>query len=615
MKKLKKFFSLALTITLIFGTTSSIVANEPGLPSGQIPLGQTTQTTGEIIVNGMEITAPRPSVTDGIIMLPLRSIAEQLGLELSWDETEKRVHIGPNYVLWIGQAKLSPDGGLTTREFGPPPEIIDGRTFVPISIFNHGFAGFSATIEGGKIIIDTVADVILPIAHSATIQYGHPGIIKNNNGPLLTYIRFPITHCFADGYISAWAHELHQHAENEIDTLRESDDSAAGELNINFNSYLVYGRFVGIVQQGFFNSTALAHPMDIIQTFNLDLDQEIFLGNSDIWDLSKAEDILLLLRYNILKVWSGTGELLDTDFLDNMDESWLEHIAIGPYGIYIILERGVHLPSYLGALNIMLPYDELDFALLLGKEVETLPESTGEQAIGQTIDPASDVVLESLPTPIMPPMSASRGDVDPSKPMIALTFDDGPSKYTPYILDLLERYGGRATFFVVGNLVEAKRDTVQRTVDLGNEVLGHSWDHRDLTKLSGSEIRTQLLNTNRVIEDITGTPTQFFRPPYGAVNDALKNVSRELGFGIINWSVDTLDWKNRNADVVYNAVMDNAANRAIVLTHDLHGTTADAMERVIPGLISRGYQLVTVSELLYYSGIAFEAGTVYRSGN
>ena len=118
-----------------------------------------------------------------------------------------------------------------------------------------------------------------------------------------------------------------------------------------------------------------------------------------------------------------------------------------------------------------------------------------------------------------------------------------------------------------------------------------------------------------LIESITGTSPQFFRPPFGAVNSELKDVSRELGLGIVNWSVDTLDWKIRDANAVYNAVMGNVTDRAIILNHDLYKSTADAMERIIPELISRGYQLVTVSELMYYSGVVFEAGKVYNRGN
>jgi len=199
--------------------------------------------------------------------------------------------------------------------------------------------------------------------------------------------------------------------------------------------------------------------------------------------------------------------------------------------------------------------------------------------------------------------------------MIALTFDDGPSKYTTQVLDILEKYNARATFCVVGNLVNARKDTVKRAFDLDCEIIGHSWDHRDLSKLTVEEIESQLNDTSAVIETVTGDVSpKLFRPPYGAVSSTLKNASAQLGYAMINWSVDPEDWRTRNADAIYSEVMSNLSSKAIVLSHDLYGATADAYERIIPELVSMGYQLVTVSELMYYSGKTLEAGVVYYSG-
>jgi peptidoglycan/xylan/chitin deacetylase (PgdA/CDA1 family) len=179
-------------------------------------------------------------------------------------------------------------------------------------------------------------------------------------------------------------------------------------------------------------------------------------------------------------------------------------------------------------------------------------------------------------------------------------------------LDTLELYGARATFFTIGNLVNSNKDTVLRAISLDCEVAGHSWDHKDLTKLTGEQITRQLLDTAATIEAVTGIALPFFRPPYGAVNDRLKTISRELGFAMINWSVDPLDWKDKDADTVYRRIMNDVRNGYIILSHDLYGTTATAMERVIPELLRQGYQLVTVSELLYHShGGVLEAGRVY----
>ena len=204
--------------------------------------------------------------------------------------------------------------------------------------------------------------------------------------------------------------------------------------------------------------------------------------------------------------------------------------------------------------------------------------------------------------------------IDPSKPMIALTFDDGPSQYTPRVLDILERYGARATFCVVGERVDAGKDAVRRASDMGCEIIGHSWSHRNLSRLKADTIQKELDDTAGAIEAAAGARPRLYRPPYGAVNQKLKDVSAALGYALVTWSVDPLDWKTRDADAVYDAVMNNASDKAIVLSHDLYETTVSAYERIIPALIDRGYQLVTVSEMMECAGKGMEAGMVYFNG-
>lgn len=221
-----------------------------------------------------------------------------------------------------------------------------------------------------------------------------------------------------------------------------------------------------------------------------------------------------------------------------------------------------------------------------------------------------------LPNTLTGPLSIKlRPPIDPSKPMIALTFDDGPTKQTERILNVLERCGGRATFCVVGEFAKIRKSTVLRAYNLGCDIIGHSWNHRNLTKLSEDEIRKQILDTAAVIKEAMGAePLKMYRPPYGAINDKVMNVSRDLGYAIINWSLDPLDWKTKNADTTYAYIINRVNDKAIILSHDLYAATADAMERVIPALVAKGYQLVTISELMYYSGIELEAGQVYRNG-
>ena len=205
-------------------------------------------------------------------------------------------------------------------------------------------------------------------------------------------------------------------------------------------------------------------------------------------------------------------------------------------------------------------------------------------------------------------------DVDVIRgPMVALTFDDGPGRHTERILDTLEQHGGRVTFFVLGQRIETHRDTVTRAVNLGNEVAGHSWSHRALVGLSEGEIAYEIQSTGAAIEGLTGVLSPIFRPPYGRINGRVERVSAELGYSIVNWTVDTNDWRHQNADIVYNAVMREIKGGAIILFHDIHASTAEAMERLIPDLIANGYQLVTVSEILTHVYGGVEPGRVYGS--
>ena len=155
-------------------------------------------------------------------------------------------------------------------------------------------------------------------------------------------------------------------------------------------------------------------------------------------------------------------------------------------------------------------------------------------------------------------------------------------------------------------------DTIKRIVEDGHEIGGHSWNHKQLTRISDSELNDQLMMTRAKILEVTGYDAKIVRPPYGAYNQNVKAKGEELGITFVNWSIDTLDWKYRNANTVYNHIMKYANDGAIVLCHDLHKTTVDAMEMAIPKLIESGYQLVTVSELLTSTGQPLTPGMLYN---
>ncbi len=198
-------------------------------------------------------------------------------------------------------------------------------------------------------------------------------------------------------------------------------------------------------------------------------------------------------------------------------------------------------------------------------------------------------------------------EIDPSKPMIAVTYDDGPSaESSPKILDILEEYGAHATFFVVGeNITEDTEDILKREIELGCEIGNHSWAHENLRELGTEAALESLKSCHEKIFEATGRNVHLVRPPYGAYTDEIREENKSM---FIYWSVDTNDWKFRNADKVYDVLMDNVDDGDIILMHDIHPETAEAAERIIPDLIEAGYQLVTVSELMYYRHLDPEDG-------
>ncbi len=202
--------------------------------------------------------------------------------------------------------------------------------------------------------------------------------------------------------------------------------------------------------------------------------------------------------------------------------------------------------------------------------------------------------------------------VDPKKPMVALTYDDGPSSdVTNRILDKLQEYNGRATFFVVGERVSEYPDSIKRAVRLDCEIGNHSYHHKDLTISTAKEIKREIASTNEVVEKVVGVSPVIARAPGGAVDDLARE---NVGMPFIYWSIDTLDWKYRNADSVAEKVKSQVGDGSIILMHDLYDSTAEASDVLIPWLTKNGYQLVTVSEMMAVKGIEMKDGETYISG-
>jgi peptidoglycan/xylan/chitin deacetylase (PgdA/CDA1 family) len=480
--------------------------------------------------------------------------------------------------------------------------------------------------------------------HFATIEYGAPDMIKDNLGPLYTYIRFPQGGHSTDATIYEWVYSLYGDIVAAFQTVQETEPSAIGEINIHFDSYLIDNRYAGILMRGEFSYELTMSPEEVLKPFNIDLLNGTLLDSSDILDFTQIDKISDVLYQRMMIEHPEIGR-----YLDFIDESWLYHVVIGHDGIIVVLQRNFLITESLTTLSVTLPYEELGSALLIRNEppLVAVPTPTPDMNIDEPPfddpppddppfddppfddpsdpdpdDPPSDEPpSDEPPDPdpddpfdLFPDVAPQRGEIDPSKPMIALTFDDGPGVYTDQFLDLFEQYGVRATFCTIGNLVNTQNEALVRAVGMGSEVIGHSWDHKNLAKLSADDVKKQISETSKAIEAVTGVTIQKFKPPYGAVSNTMRDVAKELGFAIVCWSVDSEDWSTRDADAIFFSVMQQVSSGSIVLSHEMYKSTLDAYTRLIPELLFQGYQLVTVSELLYHTRGELISGEVYYEG-
>jgi peptidoglycan-N-acetylglucosamine deacetylase len=179
---------------------------------------------------------------------------------------------------------------------------------------------------------------------------------------------------------------------------------------------------------------------------------------------------------------------------------------------------------------------------------------------------------------------------------IALTFDDGPSAFTPQILNVLQQDGVHATFFCIGQQVQARPSLVRETFQAGDVIGNHTWNHPNLTLLTPSQVRWQLSRTSATIQQATGVSPTLFRPPYGAMNAAVRATAEQIGLHPVLWNVDSLDWQRPGVTAIVSNVLKDARRGSIVLMHDGGGDrseTVQALPQIINSLRQRGFAFVT----------------------
>ncbi|HAE81005.1 MAG TPA: polysaccharide deacetylase [Lachnoclostridium sp.] len=280
--------------------------------------------------------------------------------------------------------------------------------------------------------------------------------------------------------------------------------------------------------------------------------------------------------------------------------------AAGPADEIIAMEaQGQQVPQAEGVQQVQAPGSPVvDVAGPGAAGAQTPPEQQADAAAMAAWQQAQAEALAAQQAALQAQQAAltTQGmrQLDPNRPMVALTFDDGPyAKVGNRIMDCAAQYNAKVTFYVVGDRVNTYASEMRRMVNEGHEVGNHTMNHKILTKIGAGEIAAQIEKCNQAVQNVTGIRPRTVRLPGGGKNSTvLANISQP----IILWNLDTLDWKHRNAATSVQKVLSSVKDGDVILMHELYTASADAACQLIPELTARGYQLVTVSELAQYRG-------------
>ncbi|MCY9782820.1 polysaccharide deacetylase family protein [Nocardiopsis sp. EMB25] len=321
--------------------------------------------------------------------------------------------------------------------------------------------------------------------------------------------------------------------------------------------------------------TGLAHGSNELIAGQDELDQLNALVREQSPDAVDGPAVL-----PVAALYDSVGFNPDGDLVVEFDTGQIAPVGEGPVHVVVDRDEAEPLLSDLGVrARDAATVGVEDFSLSGPPEADK--DGTTEERPG-LISPVDDAVDCS----------------DPETRCVALTYDDGPGGRTPELLDTLAEYDARATFFVTGVPVLEHPRTVRRAYAEGHEIANHTLSHPDLSAMGQGAARAELETVQAQVYRETGYTMDLMRPPYGATDDGVASVTEDMGLAQILWSVDTNDWKDRNASVVSGRALGGASDGAIILMHDIHGTTIDASHEIIRELDARGYTMVTVSQLL-----------------
>lgn len=390
-------------------------------------------------------------------------------------------------------------------------------------------------------------------------------IVETNNNVVIA-INYPVTNkSKLDVAIEDYISNIYKGFKDEYENFKSLTEKS--ELNIDYQYQIINKRYLNIALNTFINSSKLAHPINEIKTFVFDNEANKILSLSDLVNEKNLNKMVPILKQDLVRKYGDCiiMELLTSEVVPIYDN--YQYFTFDSNNITFYFNPYKISNGSCNIINSSIPLKDLDINLGESNEV---------------VDHAKELIVSNSLI------------IDPTKPAVALTFDDGPSKYTNEIIDLLNEYNASATFFVLGNKVKIYEKTINRIVTSGNEIGNHTYNHKWLMNLTEDEFDLQIEKTQDIIREVSGYVPRLFRPSYGSVNSKIRSYT---DLEIILWDVDSLDWKLKNSSRISDRVLTAIDDLDIVLFHDTYERTLKALKIIIPKLIENGYQIVTVSEL------------------
>ncbi len=398
-------------------------------------------------------------------------------------------------------------------------------------------------------------------------EYGEATHEQRYEQDALWNITYPVTQMPAiDDHIQTI---LIKHKEEFAQDLHNNNTGEKAELNIDYQSYVKEDRYISIKLDIF---TSIQGIHEEIETIVYDQENEVFVHIQDLMKEDGLEYLSTLVRDDFAANYPEECETQNFMVFTAPSVHNFEHFVLRKDAIVFYFDEGTLFDH---SAYIEIPYDDL-------AEVMDLREEERYVFV-----PYQDILNEPVK------------NIDPDQPMVALTFDDGPTaRYTLAILDALKEHHASATFFVLGSRADDFPEILQRMVLEGNEIGNHTFSHKQLTTLSKERVEDEIIATQESIHNVTNMYPQTIRPPYGSKNETVMECAQ--GRKIVTWTIDTQDWRYRDSERIVSEVVSQVKDGDIILMHDLYATTAEAAIILIPKLQEMGYQLVTVSELYEY---------------